>query len=165
MSQVSHIFSVAERVVDVAVVLIKESGIDDKTGGIFYCLNWSTGKFLLMASIGYNDPKQMPARMAVAQEKAYRVFVLTGMTTFVTSYDSRNPDLGLWGGAVGIRGRNDRSDLVLSFSGLPELWDEAAMLVTAVPSHEMSEDMVLAHISDERNPHLRPLLAAAHWTE
>lgn len=165
MSQASHLLSVAERVVDVAVDQLKDSGINDKTGGIFHCLNWSTGKFLLMASIGYNDPKQMPGRMAVAQEKAYRVFVLTGMTTFMTSYDSRKPELGLWGGAVGIRGRNDRSDLVLSFSGLPELWDEAAMFVTAIRSHEASEDLILAHISEERNPHLRPLLEACHWTE
>lgn len=164
MSLGSHLLSVAERVVDVALELIKNSGINDKTGGIFYCLNWSTGKFLLMANIGYNDPKQVPARMAVAQEKAYRTFLLTGRTSFVTSYDSREPALGLWGGAVGIQSRKG-DDLVLSFSGLPELWDEAAMFVTAVRSHLVSQYMVLAQISEERNPHLRPLLDACHWTE
>ena len=163
--QASHLLSVAERVVSVAVDLIKKSGIDDKTGGIFYCQRLSSGRFLLMAGIGYNEPKQVPARMAVAQEKAYRVCLLGDLRAFTTSYDSRNPDLLRWGGAVGIGSHNGRGDLILSFSGLPELWDEAAMLVTAVRSHVMSEDFVLAKISEERNPHLRPLLAAAHWTE
>jgi hypothetical protein len=161
----SHLLSVAERVVSVAVDLIKKSGIDDKTGGIFYCTRWSSGRFLLMAAIGINDPKQVPARMAVAQEKAYRVCLLSELTSFTTSYDSRNPELIRWGGAVGIESCDGRGDLVLSFSGLPELWDEAAMFVTAVRSHDVSEDIVLAQISEERNPYLRPLLAVAHWTE
>lgn len=163
--QASRLLSVAERVVWVALDLIRMSGISDKTGGIFYCQRLSSGKFLLMAAIGYNEPKQVPARMAVAQEKAYRVCLLGDLCDFTTSYDSRNPDLLRWGGAVGIGSRNGRGDLILSFSGLPELWDEAAMLVTAVRSHDMSEDFVLAKISEERNPNLRPLLAAAHWTE
>lgn len=165
MSQSLHLLSVAERVVGSAVKLLKESSIHDKTGGIFYCMRWSSGRFLLMAAIGYNDPKQVPARMAVAQEKAYRLCLLRDLTTFTTSYDSRNPDLVRWGGAVGVESCNGRGDLVLSFSGLPELWDEAAMFVTAVRSHEVGEDMILAQISEERNPHLRPLLEVTHWTE
>lgn len=112
--QASHLLSVAERVVSVAVDLIKKSGINDKTGGIFYCTRWSSGRFLVMAAIGYNEPKQVPARMAVAQEKAYRVSLL-GDLTISTSYDSRNPDLLRWGGAVGISSHNGRGDLIPSF--------------------------------------------------
>lgn len=163
--QASYLLSMAERVVSVAVDQIRNTGIKDKTGGIFYCQRWSSGRFLLMAAIGYNDPKQVPARVAVAQEKAYRVCLLGDLIDFTTSYDSRNPDLLRWGGAIGVGSFNGRGDLILSFSGLPELWDEAVMLVTAVRSLAVSEDVVLSKIGEERNPHLRPLLHGTHLTE
>lgn len=83
-----------------------------------------------------------------------------------TSYQSRNPHAavidmfgrkqpwGKWGGAIRA------GDYIISFSGFPELWDEAAMLVLAIRMGWLDETATLRRISHKRNPHFRPLLKA-----
>lgn len=64
----------------------------------------------------------------LSAEKATRLNRMYDERGDLSSWQSRNPDEQQWGGAI-IAG-----DWVLSCSGLPELWDEAVMLATAVIS-------------------------------
>jgi len=151
----------AAHVIMRAVDLLGQPGQPGKCGG--YLAVWSIylpppGRLELLAAFGYQLQETLAKRMEVAMEKCRRLDNGDGQG-HLTSYESRNPEIGRWGGAV--RGLQH----IYSFSGLPELWDEAAMFVLAIRLHELRESDVLAQISEERNPHLRPLLEVAHWTE
>lgn len=145
----------AERVITVAIRLIRESGVQDKEGGYFAMYDIGRANLALLASIGYNLQSKVEARQQVSQEKCTRILA----NGHSTSYVSRDPTAGRWGGAV--RG----TEYIFSFSGLPELWDEAAMFVLAIRLGQLVKSDVLTKINEERNPHLRPLLEACHWTE
>lgn len=152
----------AERIIDVAVNLSGRADDPNKCGG--YLAVWTVylsdtpGALLLLAALGYSPTEKAAKRMEVAMEKCQRLDSGDGKG-HLASYESRNPEIGRWGGAV--RGPQH----IYGFSGLPELWDEAAMFVLAIRLYQLNEDDVLAQISEERNPYLRPLLEAAHWTE
>ena len=156
------IIDYAERIIDAAISLSGNASNPDKCGG--YLAVWTVylnnvpGSLELLARLGYTPEEKLAKRMEVAMEKCQRLDSGDGQG-HLTSYESRNPEIGRWGGAV--RGPQH----IYAFSGLPELWDEAAMFVLAIRLYQLDEDVVLAAISEERNPHLRPLLAAAHWTE
>lgn len=146
---------VAERVITAAIRLILASGVQDKEGGYFAMFDIARGNLELLASIRYNPQDKVEGRQRVSQEKCARILA----NGHFTSYESRKPAAGQWGGAV--RGEG----YIFSFSGLPELWDEAAMFVLAIKLGQLRKSEVLRQISEERNPHLRPLLEACHWTE
>ncbi len=158
----SKIIEYAERIIDVAVNLSGQADDPNKRGG--YLAVWTVylnnvpGGLRLLAPVGYSPEDKWRKRMEVAEEKCQRLDSGDGKG-HLTSYESRNPKIGRWGG--GVRGPQH----IYAFSGLPELWDEAAMFVLAIRLHQLRADDVLALISEERNPHLRPLLEAAHWTE
>lgn len=156
------ILDYAERIVSMAVNLSGQADNPDKCGGYLavwtICLNDVPGNLLLLAALGYSPEEKWAKRMEVAMEKCQRLESGEG-AGHLTSYESRNPEIGRWGGAV----RGPRH--IYSFSGLPELWDEAAMFVLAIRLHQLRKDDVLAQISEERNPNLRLLLEVAHWTE
>lgn len=145
----------ADRTVAAAVDLLLKAGKPDKRGGYLAVLEIGRGNLEILLRIGHSPQDKVDKRIEVAIEKCKR---LHG-NGHLTSYESRNPEVGCWGGAV--RG----SELIFSFSGLPELWDEAAMFVLAIRLHQLRESDVLAQISEERNPYLRPLLEATHRTE
>lgn len=152
----------AERIIDAAISLSGNESNPDKCGG--YLAVWTVylnnvpGSLELLARLGYTPEEKLAKRMEGAMEKCQRLDSGDGQG-HLTSYESRNPEIGRWGGAV--RGPQH----IYAFSGLPELWDEAAMFVLAIRLYQLDEDDVLALISEERNPHLRPLLEAAHWTK
>lgn len=159
---VSKIIDYAERIVAVAVDLSGNASNAEKCGG--YLAVWTTylnnvpGNLRLLTPVGYSPEEKWRKRMEVAMEKCQRLDSGDGQG-HLTSYESRNPEIGRWGGAV--RGPQH----IYAFSGLPELWDEAAMFVLAIKLGQLHESEVLRQISEERNPHLRPLLEACHWTE
>ena len=100
-----------------------------------------------------------PRSYALAREKITR---LESHPSHRTSHRTRNENAivdgmpwGQWGGGI----RADNGNL-LSFSGLPELWDEAVVIVIAVKLGWLDKTAILRGISRERNPHLRLLLAA-----
>ena len=66
----------------------------------------------------------------------------------------RKQPWGKWGGAIRA------GDYIISFSGFPELWDEAAMLVLAIRMGWLDQTATLRRISRKRNPHFRVLLEA-----
>ena len=73
--------------------------------------------------------------LELAQEKARR---LAEHPDHWSSWQSRNPDEGKWGGAV------NAGAYIFSFSGLPELADEAAMLLTALSLGFLLEERAAA---------------------
>lgn len=95
-----------------------------------------------------------------------------------TSFETRNPnasivlstgeysDLGEWGGATRATstGATYLGDF-LSFSGLPELWDEAVVFVLAIALGWLDRGFVLERISEDRNSHLRRLLTVCNLPE
>ncbi len=155
LSDLPNALVYAERIISVAVDLLRRNGQSDKEGGYFAVFEIGRANLVLLASIGYNLQSKIEGRQQVSQEKCTRILA----NGHPTSYESREPVAGRWGGAV--RGEG----YIFSFSGLPELWDEAAMFVLAIKLGQLHKSEVLRQISEERNPHLRPLLEACHWTE
>ena len=147
------VLGVTERVVTTAIKMLAEAGKPDKCGGYFVLLD-DKGHLQLVSCIGLNPFEKVRKRVELAWEKCGR---LLDNPEDLTSFDTRNPDAERFGGAV--RGRT----LVFGFSGLPELWDEAAMFVVAIITGELTKDEVLSKISEARNPFLWPLLAACDW--
>lgn len=151
----ARIVEYADRIIATAVDFLLQAGKPDKRGGYLAVLEIGRGNLEMLVRLGHSPQDKVDGRIEVATEKCKRLHNLPHLT----SYESRNPEIGRWGGAV--RG----SELIFSFSGLPELWDEAAMFVLAICLGQLRKGEVLAQIDEERNPHLRPLLEAAHWTE
>ncbi len=148
-----------DRILKRAVLLMMEQG-ETRSGG-YFCLSGKKMSPLVLIRCCGEVPEEKCGKYAErAREKLTR---LADHTSHFTSYQS-SPDMiivdsqnnerpwGKWGGAV--RARN----YIASFSGLPELWDEAMMLVLAVRMSWLSEKNTLRRIGPKRNPYLRPLL-------
>jgi len=92
-----------------------------KTGGCFCLADGKTGAPLFPpAPIGEVPAEKAEKYLAFCQEKALR---LAAHPDHLASWQSRNPDADQWGGAVRV------GDLIFSISGLPEMGDEALMLI------------------------------------
>jgi hypothetical protein len=106
-------------IVNVACDLI---GKDNKKGGYLYVTDQSSQLVTLTLTGLVSDEKKQ-----LAIEKAIR---LEAHRNNYSSWQSRNPKYEKRGGAIkSVR-------YIFSFSGLPEEWDEACMLVLA---HEIGE--------------------------
>ena len=81
-----------------------------------------------------------------AVEKASRII---GNPGHCSSFQSRNPDAGQWGGAIRA---NDQ--LIFSMSGMPEHVDEAINLAVALKSKEITEARLLEVSEASQNPYL-----------
>jgi hypothetical protein len=149
------------RLVDCADCTVRQAGrifaggADPTRGGYLAALNTSgIGKVDIILQLGPYNPEKAVGQIELVQEKCWRLksFRTEG---HLTSYESRDPDNGKWGGAVYA------GDYIFSFSGLPELWDEAAMLVLAIRLGYLHEqDVIPDMMPDMRNPHWYPLLVA-----
>ncbi len=104
-----------------------------KRGGYFCVMKEENGQVMFVQQIG--DVADAPDTefgtkatkyCQLAIEKASRVF----KSELFSSWLTRNPDQGLWGG--GVRITIEGSGLIFSFSGLPELADEAVVLSAAM---------------------------------
>ncbi|HLC45031.1 MAG TPA: hypothetical protein VJK50_04300 [Patescibacteria group bacterium] len=113
----------------------------DRTGGYFCLVDPDSGFCVILFRIGTVAADKGQKYYSFAQEKALR---LRAHPEHRSSWQSRNPDQSQWGGAVKAK------TYIFSFSGLPELADEAAMLELAVDLGEL--DLMaafhLARISD-----------------
>lgn len=87
-----------------------------RNGGYIYICD-AEGNQLLHKKLGDPDPEKMNKYREFSREKAER---LLKNSDHDLSWQSRNPDESQWGGAVRLP-----SGHILSFSGLPELYDEA----------------------------------------
>ncbi len=161
--QISHskIISYAERIIPVVTDFMQQ-----EYGGHLVVRERMLGSTLLLAKLGplvevsrtiTDNSMVMSGRIKAAEDAAWRVFHSSSLTSY---YLGRRPEFNHRAGAV------CGHSLIFSFYSVHgQFLDEAAMFVLAIHLHQLREDDALAVISEERNPHLRPLLEACHWTE
>jgi len=109
------------------VTMLREFGEREdwggRKGGYFCVADGLTGTPLLIALVGQVPLEKVEKYMEFAQEKARR---LSSRIGDVSSWESRNLDHNQYGGAIRVENK------IFSFSGLPELADEALMLSVAL---------------------------------
>ena len=122
----------------------------ETTGGYFILADGLSGLPEFSMFLGQLPDERAAEVVHYAAEKARRLAVTSLEESHHLSWQSRDPDLNRWGGAVFFHD----ADKILSFSGFPELWDEAAMLALGVRLFDASSMDIfgLARISD--NPHI-----------
>ncbi|MDQ5970564.1 MAG: hypothetical protein QG603_341 [Patescibacteria group bacterium] len=145
-----------------AILLIVEKLVEESTnlrgnlkpgrrGGCLTVLVRGEPGFALCSRVGIfvDDPEQY---LTLSQEKAER---LQGLWhKHLSSWQSRDPDNGRWGGAI------IADQLIFSFSGLPELVDEAVVTAAAYWLGEITEYSQVLKIADiSRNPFTEELVA------
>ncbi len=116
-------------------------GADQSRNGAYFCvMDDKTGQVIFITRIGKIEEAEDPQfdtkadkYFCLAAEKAARLRDSDDLSSFA----SRDPENGMWGGA--IRTNADKTGLILSCSGLPELDDEAVMLSTAVRESVMAK--------------------------
>lgn len=97
-----------------------------KKGGYVSIFSIETKRLEFASLIGTIVPQEKwPAYSFNSEEKGTRLLVAHEELGHMTSYESRDPDNGKWGGAIVA------DAFILSFSGLPEQADEAIMLIVA----------------------------------
>ncbi len=132
----------AKKVINVACEIIKNdySIPKDKrklaTAG-YLTIAYASGRVISIESIeptgDFANMERADACLVFSQEKARRLSEKTDLTSF----ESRDPANKKYGGAIKVGG--DKKFKIISFSGLPELWDEASMFMTAILSIEDDE--------------------------
>lgn len=125
---------------EAVLATMRKNGLIDesRTGGYMTVLSLTDRPpttALLVAEIGeLTDPEKIKKYHDFSREKADRLRLNIAMG-HSSSWQSRNPDENHWGGAIRAGGA------ILSFSGLPELADEALTLEVArrlgMLSHEL----------------------------
>jgi len=93
-------------------------------GGFLSIISSKDGSFLFQRPIGTFDKENEDKYKESSLEKAQRLFRRLSKNHH-SSWQSRNPTKGEWGGSILAK------NLIISFSGLPELHDEAFSLVMA----------------------------------
>ena len=125
--------------------VLAHANTDGRAGGYFALYErgptGQVGRALILETIGTVIFKCISLYCRLVREKVHR---LSQHLEHLSSWQSRDPDNNKWGGAIvaGI--------YYLSFSGLPELCDEAIVLITArtlgiISAHEA---MRIAQISN-----------------
>jgi hypothetical protein len=139
----SRVIRVVTRVIWHACKLIGESS----RGGGYFCLaDAATGQPFLVILIATAPVGKASKYMNFAVEKARR---LAEHPEHVSSWQSRDENNEKYAGA--IRGRH----FIFSFSGLPQLWDEAAMVVVSERLDEgVNSPAILAASSNPHHPAL-----------
>ena len=122
----------------------------DRRGGYFTVVsrNTESPQVITITKIGNPALEESNTYFDFSQEKANRLIVSIELSS---SFQNRDPDNGRWGGAI------KTSDYVLSFSGLPELGDEAVMLLTAYSFSWLTEEQIVKIAKISSNPHVAPL--------
>ena len=112
------------------ICILNELG--DSRRGYLTLMNGVTGEIVFTVPFGEIPEEKIEKYFELSQEKANRLFTHVNMhlpNGHTTSFESRNEGEQKYGGAVFLNGR--QSSVILSFSGMTELIDEAMMLVLA----------------------------------
>ena len=121
--KLENVIAVAAEVVFTASRMCGENG---KKGGCL-CVTDYEGNLHLVTIIGeVSDKGKLRKYWGMCQEKANR---LVSRASHESSWQSRDESSQQYGGAIRAR------EFILSFSGLPELWNEACMLALAYKVH------------------------------
>lgn len=128
---------------------------DTRAGGYLVLMEAHTGAIVSITRVGVVMPEKEQKYISFASEKARRLFATHKVNPdIVTSWQSRNPDDDKWGGAIWSK------NWIVSFSGLPELADEAMSLsvAAAMEKDPMPEDEAKATAAITSNPYTELLL-------
>lgn len=174
MANVEQVVATAQTIVTRAHRFLKISENTKRQGGYLVVINHRSEELVLLAKVGQISKEIAHKCETLAREKAYR---LCNYVDDWTSFDSRDVEArvavydyswplrpaytepwGQWGGAV----RGNR--YIFSFSGFPELLDEAMMFTLAIKMGELDKGWVLERFGG-RNKFLVPFLAECSWTE
>ena len=109
---------------------------NEKNSGYCTIISVADGRVLLSFQVGHCPREKFEKYYSFSHEKAQRLrkFVFDG---HVSSWQSRDESAGQWGGAISA------GSVIFSFSGLPELADEAIMLMAAVTCNFMSPETAI----------------------
>lgn len=127
--------------------------------GYLTLMNAITGEIVFTVPFGEIPEEKKEKYFEFSQEKAHRLFSQVNMhlpNGHTTSFQSRNEELDMWGGAIYLNSQS--LSVILSFSGMPELIDEAMMLVVAdrlVRLYGLKNVTKIEAV--ERNPYWKPL--------
>jgi hypothetical protein len=174
MANVEKVVATAQKIVTRAHRYLKVSENTKGQGGYLVVINHRSEELVLLAKVGQMSKEIAHKCETLAREKAWRLY---NHVDDWTSFDSRDVEAevmvydysqpprlaytrpwGQWGGAV----RGNR--YIFSFSGFPEMLDEAMMFVLAIKMSELEKDWVLERFGG-RNKFLAPFLAECSWTE
>ena len=113
---------------EMVIILRKESTLEKpaKEGGYFTIFDMELGLPVIISSAGNYHPRMANIYLSFSQEKAVR---LSCNSDHLSSWESRDVESSCYGGAILV---GENRDYIISFSGLPELADEALMLALAL---------------------------------
>lgn len=127
---------------------------DDMTkgrkGGYFSVFDEIYESPLAIIRIGKPDINLAKDYFEFSPEKAIRLRALAGD---LSSWQSRDDKNKKWGGSI----RTKTPEIILSFSGLPELADEAIMLLTAYHFDWINYNQLWQIQGISNNPYVEPL--------
>lgn len=114
----------------------------DRQGGYLVIQERSSGKILLLERIGKCPTSDIEKYLNFAQEKGLRLI----NNENISSWQTRDPENDKWGGAIMAH----HNSLIISFSGLEEIIDEAVALTLALRQNWLSynEFIAIAKISE-----------------
>lgn len=131
---------------------------DDMTkgrkGGYFSVFDGIYNPPLAIVRIGEPDINFAEDYFKFSPEKAIR---LKNLTEHLSSWQSRNPNRKEWGGAI------KSPDFILSFSGLPELADEAVVLLIAYGFGWINYNQLWEIVRISDNPYVEPLYRKLYY--
>lgn len=144
----------AENAVRDAVIMVisaaNPEALGDRRGGYFCLKILGADGFLIRPMLAGEVTNGKDEKyVAFCQEKALRLEAEHAAHGHVSSWQSRDPEHDKWGGAV-LGPDDQKRQYAFSFSGLPELCDEAVMLLTAVQVGHLTkaEAIEIARISN-----------------
>jgi len=98
-----------------------------RKSGYFTLRDLISGKVIFVLMLGEVPKEKQERYLSLSLEKGQRLYQdYRANIKNISSWQTRNPDKDLWGGAIRIH------KYILSFSGLAELLDEALVLETAL---------------------------------
>jgi hypothetical protein len=130
------------------------NGEAPKKGG-HMCVARPDNEVILVTRLGVVEDRARADRtLSFCQEKVRR---LSANPNDVSSYQTRDPDNNKYGGGIRLE-----DGMLYAFSGLPELWDEAAMVTLAMTLAGLKAPSphLAGILKTSRNPHAAALFAA-----
>lgn len=115
----------------------------ERQGGYITIVDRETGQILFVCKIGEIEDDAARDYFSFSQEKAGRLML---WPQHVSSWQSRDEKNKQWGGAI------KTFEFILSFSGLPELGDEAVMLLLAYSFNWINFDEMMNIAKISENP-------------
>lgn len=147
-------------ILDLARGMSDVEGSEFKREGYLTLMDGITGKIIFTVPFGEIPEEKREKYFKFSQEKASRLFSNVNMNLsngHTTSWESRNVEENKYGGAIYFNCLS--TVFILSFSGMPELIDEAMMIVLGKKiSKDIGRPTIKRIEAYERNPYWEPLL-------